>query len=64
MNQDVPPVKKREMTEEEIRASAKRNIALGILPAMVSAHTDMKPHILVRRTYAIAEQMLKQGDKA
>lgn len=55
--------KQREKQEKEFKASAKRNIALGIMPALVRAHPDLPPSRLVKRAYGIADQMLIQGDK-
>lgn len=63
MSEEWQP-QKREMTEKEVRASAKRNIALGILPMMVRAHPDFTPVELVKRAFDIAEQMLEEGDRA
>ena len=61
-----PERENRKMTakqKKEFLASAKRNLALGILPALINANSDMTPAALVKRAYAVAEQMVKQGDK-
>jgi hypothetical protein len=56
---EVSPSK---MTEEMVIASAKRNVAWGILPALAGAHPKMTPKALCERAYAIADEMIKQGD--
>ena len=67
MEEFQPEQKVRKPTEAEItemKASAKRNIALCILPSLITSHTKMSPVTLVKRAYDIAQQMVIQGDKA
>ena len=56
----------RKPTKEEIqtmKSSAKRNVALCILPTLCETHPKSTPTSIVKRAYAIAEQMILQGDK-
>ena len=60
---EVAPNPQSKLTEEELLASAQRNLAWGIMPSLVRANPKSTPTALVKRAYDIAKQMIKQGDK-
>lgn len=64
MNQEAS-----QMTDEEMEAAAKRSMAYSILPAVIRAHAwggaadiNLDSEQVVQKAYAIASEMLKQGD--
>ena len=56
-----------ELTEEELRAAARRSMAYNLLPSIIRTSSELLgkttgAKLIVKKAYQFADEMLKQGE--